>query len=44
MFKGLNPQGRLGMPKDIAEVVAMVSGEGSGWVTGQTIRVNGGMA
>ena len=44
MMKGLNPQGRLGTPEDIAEVVAMVSGEGSAWVTGQIIRVNGGMA
>lgn len=41
---GLNPQGRLGTPEDIAQVVAFVSGPSSGWMTGQNLRVNGGMA
>ena len=44
MFKGMNPQGRLGSPEDIAEVVGFLSGEGSRWVTGQVVKVNGGMA
>jgi len=44
MFKGMNPQGRLGTPQDIAEVVGWLSSEGSEWVTGQVVRVNGGMA
>ena len=43
-MKGLNPQGRLGTPEDIAEVVGFLAGEGSKWVTGQVVRVNGGMA
>jgi len=36
--------GRLGQPMEIAEVVAFLAGEAAGWVTGQNIRVNGGIA
>ena len=36
--------GRLGQPKEIAEVVAFLASEAAGWVTGQNIRVNGGIA
>jgi 3-oxoacyl-[acyl-carrier protein] reductase len=43
-FRGLNPQGKLGTPEHIAEVVRFLSGEESSWVTGQVMRVNGGMA
>jgi NAD(P)-dependent dehydrogenase (short-subunit alcohol dehydrogenase family) len=35
--------GRLGTVEDIAEAVAYVSGEQSGFLTGQTIVVDGGM-
>jgi len=31
-------------PEEIASVVGFLAGEGSSWVTGQTVRVNGGMA
>ena len=41
---GFNPQGRLGRPEEIADVVAFLSGEQGGWVTGQVLRVNGGHA
>ncbi|KAG4432094.1 hypothetical protein IFR05_012423 [Cadophora sp. M221] len=44
MISSLNPQNRIGEPEEIAEVVAFLSGEGSRWLTGQTVRVNGGMA
>ncbi|KAL2063366.1 hypothetical protein VTL71DRAFT_5171 [Oculimacula yallundae] len=44
MIKGFNPQNRIGKPEEIADVVAFLCGEGAKWVTGQTIRVNGGMA
>ncbi|KAE9368814.1 NAD(P)-binding protein [Stipitochalara longipes BDJ] len=44
MIAGFNPQGRIGQPEEIAGVVAFLSGESSSWVTGQTVRVNGGMA
>ncbi|AIQ32786.1 MULTISPECIES: SDR family oxidoreductase [unclassified Paenibacillus] len=37
-----NAFGRLGQPEDIAGVVSFLAGEDSGWITGQTLRVNGG--
>lgn len=36
--------GRLGQPMEIAEVVAFLASEAADWVTGQNIRVNGGIA
>ncbi|KAK0115557.1 hypothetical protein ONS95_000167 [Cadophora gregata] len=44
MIAGFNPQNRIGKPDEIAEVVGFLSGEGARWITGQTVRVNGGMA
>lgn len=38
------PMGRIGEPSDIAGIVAFLAGPESGWVTGQVIRVNGGVA
>ncbi len=35
--------GRHGQPDDIADVVAFFASEDSGWVTGQTLEVNGGL-
>jgi NAD(P)-dependent dehydrogenase (short-subunit alcohol dehydrogenase family) len=37
------PLRRLGRAIDIAEVVAFLCSEGSQWITGQTINVNGGL-
>ncbi len=37
------PAGRFGEPEEIAEVVAFLVGEGAGYVTGQTVAVDGGM-
>jgi 3-oxoacyl-[acyl-carrier protein] reductase len=37
------PLGRLGAPKDIADVVAFLVSEEARWVTGQTIQAGGGM-
>jgi 3-oxoacyl-[acyl-carrier protein] reductase len=37
------PMGRFGEAEDVAEVVAFLVGEGAGYVTGQTIAVDGGM-
>ena len=36
--------GRLGQPMKIAEVVAFLASNAANWVTGQNIRVNGGVA
>lgn len=38
----LNAFGRLGEPADITGAVLFLAGEESQWITGQTIRVNGG--
>lgn len=37
------PLGRLGDPKDIAYAVAFLASEMAGYITGETIHVNGGM-
>ena len=37
------PLGRVGTPAEVAETVAFLVGEGSSYITGQTIAVNGGM-
>ncbi len=39
----LTPMKRLGMPKDIADVVAFIVSEEARWLTGQTIQVGGGI-
>jgi 3-oxoacyl-[acyl-carrier protein] reductase len=39
----MNPMERLGMPEDIASVVAFLIGPDGGWVNGQALRANGGM-
>ncbi|WP_158780658.1 SDR family oxidoreductase [Pantoea sp. BAV 3049] len=40
----MNPLQRLGQPDDIAAVIAFLASEQSGWINGQVIRANGGMA
>ena len=42
LIKGI-PLGRMGAPKDIAEVVRFLASEKASYITGQTIHVNGGM-
>ena len=37
------PLGRMAMPDDVADVVAFLVSEGSRWVTGRTILVDGGL-
>ncbi|MGH8251824.1 MAG: 3-oxoacyl-ACP reductase FabG [Steroidobacteraceae bacterium] len=37
------PLGRLGRPQDIADAVCFLAGPAAGWITGETLNVNGGM-
>ena len=41
---GRVPAGKLGSPEDIAAAVLYLASEEAGYVTGQTLHVNGGMA
>jgi 3-oxoacyl-[acyl-carrier protein] reductase len=43
-FAKMPPLQRLGQPEDIASVVAFLAGPDSGWVNGQVLRANGGVA
>ena len=38
------PTGRMGAPEDVAGAVVYLASPEAGWVTGQTLHVNGGMA
>jgi NAD(P)-dependent dehydrogenase (short-subunit alcohol dehydrogenase family) len=40
---GQIPAGRLGSPADIAAAVAFLASPAAGYITGQTLSVNGGM-
>jgi len=39
----MSPLKRVGMPKDIADVVAFVVSEEARWLTGQNIHAGGGV-
>lgn len=41
-FRRMNAFGRLGEPEDIANVIDLLVSDKARWITGQTIRVNGG--
>ncbi|WZB60264.1 SDR family oxidoreductase [Achromobacter xylosoxidans] len=43
-YARLPPLERLGQPDDIAGVVAFLAGPDGGWVNGQVLRANGGVA
>jgi 3-oxoacyl-[acyl-carrier protein] reductase len=43
-FAKMPPLERLGEPEDIAAVVAFLAGPDAGWINGQTLRANGGLA
>lgn len=38
----MNAFGHLGEPEDISNVIEFLVSEKSQWITGQTLRVNGG--
>ncbi|MFQ5878572.1 MAG: enoyl-ACP reductase [Dehalococcoidia bacterium] len=37
-----NPSGRMTTPEDVARAIAALAGEGTTWITGDVIRVDGG--
>jgi len=43
-FAKMPPLQRLGQPEDIASVVSFLAGPDAGWVNGQILRANGGLA
>ncbi|MFM7736579.1 MAG: 3-oxoacyl-ACP reductase family protein, partial [Alphaproteobacteria bacterium] len=43
-YVGAVPVGRLGTPLEVAAVVAFLCGPDAGYVTGQTLAVNGGLS
>ncbi|MFA3919155.1 SDR family oxidoreductase [Ruegeria hyattellae] len=42
-IKEMNPFGRLGTPEDIAAAVSLLVGPDGRWISGQTLRANGGI-
>jgi NAD(P)-dependent dehydrogenase (short-subunit alcohol dehydrogenase family) len=42
MAKLRNPHHRLTTPADVAKCIAVLSGENTYWMTGNTVRVDGG--
>ena len=34
---------RLGKPEDVAQLVAFLASDQAAWITGETVRVDGGM-
>jgi 3-oxoacyl-[acyl-carrier protein] reductase len=43
-FGQMSAFGRIGRPQEIAEVVAFLASDAASWISGQNIRVNGGLA
>lgn len=37
------PLARIGMPEDVAGAIALLASDDAGWITGRTIRVDGGI-
>jgi NAD(P)-dependent dehydrogenase (short-subunit alcohol dehydrogenase family) len=40
---GFHPLGRRGRPSDVTEAILFLAGDGSGWITGTTLPVDGGV-
>lgn len=43
MLLARTPLGRIGQPAEIADAVAFLAGEGSSYITGHTLSVDGGI-
>jgi 3-oxoacyl-[acyl-carrier protein] reductase len=44
MAPQITPSGRVGQPRDIADVVTFLASDDARWVNGQVIGANGGMS
>ncbi len=42
--EGMHPLGRIGQPEEVATVISWLLSEDAGWVTGQVIGIDGGLA
>ena len=42
-FRSRVPMGRYGKTEEIAETIAFLASDGAGYITGQNIRVDGGI-
>lgn len=40
---GMIPMGHLGKPEDVADVVAFLASDDSGYITGASVEVTGGL-
>jgi len=42
-FEADIPMRRLGIPEDVSKLAVFLAGDGSSYITGETIRVDGGL-
>jgi 3-oxoacyl-[acyl-carrier protein] reductase len=42
-MKARTPLGRMGQPRDIANAYVFLASDAADWITGQTLRVDGGL-
>ena len=40
--RGTHPLGRVGEPEEVAELIAFLASDSSGWITGETVSIDGG--
>ena len=38
------PLKRMGQPEEVAELAAFLAGDGASYITGEVVRIDGGMA